>query len=243
MEPGLKPQLAAAVPFVGAFKHKIGVVARAQGDAHALADLLASVDSSVRSHQLAKHLLRRFGTLRSVLYADEQPLAAALPDAPQLVRALISFSTAHRTAGLQNALDQAGTPDLLGALQHCSQLFRESLVQNLHVLFFREQNGTVRGETLFRGDSAEVRFLPREIIKRAIELQATSILLTHNHPSSSSLPSPVELMQTRDLREACRVVGIGFIDHVIVGYDGYYSFRSSTETRKGHGSQSSEKDI
>jgi len=66
---------------------------------------------------------------------------------------------------------------------------------------------------------------PREVVKRALELSSTAIILVHNHPSGDPTPSSADIAMTREIAEIAKPLGIELHDHIIVGRDGHASFR------------------
>lgn len=100
--------------------------------------------------------------------------------------------------------------------------FREA--EAFAVCFLDNRHRVIALETMFRGtiDGASVH--PREVVKRALELNAAAVILGHNHPSGIVEPSQADELITRRLKEALAMVDIRTLDHVIVGGDSYASF-------------------
>lgn len=86
------------------------------------------------------------------------------------------------------------------------------------------QNIIIRKEKISQGGIAGTVIDNRIILKKALQVLASSIILVHNHPSGNPSPSEADLKQTRLLREACRSVDISLLDHIIIGKQNYYSF-------------------
>src|SRR5574343_648304 len=89
------------------------------------------------------------------------------------------------------------------------------------VLFLDTQNGLIAEEVMFTGTIDQCGIYPREIVRRALHLNATKIIIAHNHPSGHCLPSDADKAITKKIKEACTTVGEHLIDHFIVGIDTY----------------------
>lgn len=94
------------------------------------------------------------------------------------------------------------------------------------VVFLDSAHRMIAYEEMFQGSISGAPVYPREIIKRALQLNAAVILLAHNHPSGNSNPSPEDVSLTNKIIEACNLVDIRTIDHMIVGKT-VYSFREN----------------
>lgn len=98
-------------------------------------------------------------------------------------------------------------------------------VEHFRVLFLNKRNELIADEEQQRGTVDHVPVYPREVLKRALELNATAIVLAHNHPSGDPTPSRADITMTQDVAKACEVVGIAVHDHVIVGKEGHASLK------------------
>ena len=98
-------------------------------------------------------------------------------------------------------------------------------VERFHVLYLDRRNRVISDEQLSIGTVDHVPVYPREIIKRALELSATAVVLVHNHPSGDPTPSQADITMTRQIIDVAKPLGILVHDHIIVGRDGHASFR------------------
>jgi DNA repair protein RadC len=98
--------------------------------------------------------------------------------------------------------------------------------ERLRVLFLASNNRLLYDEIVFQGSLNETPIYPREIMRRALEVGATALILVHNHPSGSPAPSQSDVDATRLIAEAGRALDICIHDHVIVARRGWSSFRS-----------------
>lgn len=91
-------------------------------------------------------------------------------------------------------------------------------------LFLNSNNEIIHRESIFRGSLSEVTISSRDILARALAVNASGIILTHNHPSGNPLPSQADIRQTETLKKACDTMGISLLDHIIICKGKYYSF-------------------
>jgi DNA repair protein RadC len=105
-----------------------------------------------------------------------------------------------------------------------AQLSREQ-VEEFHVLFLDSRNRLLADETQQRGTVNQTPVYPREVVKRALELHATALILAHNHPSGDPTPSRDDIMMTELIRAAAAPLSIIIHDHVVIGNGRWFSFR------------------
>jgi hypothetical protein len=98
-------------------------------------------------------------------------------------------------------------------------------IEHFRILFLNKRNELIADEEQQRGTVDHVPVYPREVLKRALELNATAIVLAHNHPSGDPTPSRADIAMTQEVAKACQVVGIAVHDHVIVGKNGHASLK------------------
>lgn len=98
-------------------------------------------------------------------------------------------------------------------------------IESFRVLFLDKRNRLIADEEMQRGTVDHTPVYPREVLKRAIELNSTAVVLAHNHPSGDPSPSQADIHMTKQIKSALDVLGISLHDHVIVGRDGHASLR------------------
>jgi DNA repair protein RadC len=98
--------------------------------------------------------------------------------------------------------------------------------EEFHVLFLDRRNQLLAFEQLWTGTVDHAPVYPREVIRRALELGASALILAHNHPSGDPTPSQADIAMTREIQAAAKVMGMSVHDHVIVGRDGLTSFKA-----------------
>lgn len=203
-----------------------------EGGADALADyevleyLLATSRPRIDTKPIAKGLIDRFGSLAGVLNAD----ATALADHPQMGEA--SAAALKVVALAARRLAKAGVQDkpVLGSWQALIDYLTIDMahltVERVRVLYLNTQNRLILDHHVGDGSIDEAAIHPREVVKRALEIGATAMILVHNHPSGNPQPSRADIDITNRIAEAGRLLGIVVHDHVIVGREGHVSLKS-----------------
>jgi DNA repair protein RadC len=111
---------------------------------------------------------------------------------------------------------------LLAYLQ--AAMAREATEQ-FRILFLDSRNRLIADEAQARGTVNHTPVYPREVVKRALELQATALILVHNHPSGDPTPSAADIEMTAEIKQAATTLGIGVHDHLVIGNGRHLSFR------------------
>ncbi|MBD1389554.1 DNA repair protein RadC [Neiella sp. HB171785] len=112
----------------------------------------------------------------------------------------------------------------VAAIAYLQKRMAEASREVFSVLFLDSQHRIISLEDMFFGTIAEASVYPREIVAKAIELNAGGVILTHNHPSGVPEPSRADLRITERIKEALALIEIKVLDHVIVGSEGAVSF-------------------
>lgn len=102
-------------------------------------------------------------------------------------------------------------------------------VEQARILHLDAKNGLIRDDIVAYGTVDRVSLTPRELVRQALDIGATGMILAHNHPSGDSTPSNSDMVITRAIFEAAKLFEIRLLDHIIVSRSGFYSFRA-----KGH---------
>src|SRR5207237_548267 len=110
-------------------------------------------------------------------------------------------------------------------LDYCRTAMAFAEKEQLRVLFLDKRNQVIADEVQQTGTVDHTPVYPREVVKRALELSATAIILVHNHPSGDPSPSRADIEMTQAIVEVAKPLGIAVHDHIIVGRDGHASLR------------------
>lgn len=111
-------------------------------------------------------------------------------------------------------------------LDYCHTTMAHRSIEQFRVLYLDRKNVLIADEEQARGTVDHVPVYPREVVKRALELDASALILVHNHPSGDPTPSDADIAMTLRIREACDALGLTLHDHLIVGRSRETSFRA-----------------
>lgn len=174
---------------------------------------------------LAKRLLERFGSLGAVFSASPERLAEVDGVKENTVVFLKAVGQAGVRLGRAEVMDQPvlGSWDALVSYCRAAMAFEDT--EGFRVLFLNGRNALIADEVQQRGTVDHTPVYPREVVKRALELGATALILVHNHPSGDSEPSQADVEMTYAVREAAAALGVTLHDHMIVSREGFTSFK------------------
>ena len=175
---------------------------------------------------LARALLERFGDFNRVLAAPAHQLAEVAGVGEAVVTDLkIVEAAAHRMVRAK-VMQRHVLSSWDSLLDYCHTTMSHRATELFRVLFLDTRNTLIADEELGHGTVNHVPVYPREIAKRALELDATALILVHNHPSGDPTPSQSDIDMTEQVNAACLALGIALHDHLIIGKSRELSFRS-----------------
>lgn len=175
---------------------------------------------------LAKRLLREFGDFAHVVSAAPERLRAVPEASASVVRALkIVESAAHRLArGRVIGREALGSWSAL--VEYCKTSMAHRAIEEFRILFLDRKNVLIADEAQARGTVDHVPVYVREVVKRALELDASAVILVHNHPSGDPTPSQADVEMTRAIKAGLGAVRIALHDHLVIGKDREASFHA-----------------
>lgn len=175
---------------------------------------------------LARRLLDCFGDFNRVLSASPARLTDLPGVGPAVVQELkIVEAAAHRLAR-SKVMQRPVLTSWKALLDYCHTAMAHAEIESFRVLFLDRKNVLIADEAQGRGTVDHVPVYPREIVRRALELNASAVILVHNHPSGDPTPSQADIAMTERVRDAVQVMGITLHDHLIIGKSRELSFRS-----------------
>ncbi len=192
--------------------------------------LLFFVFKQIDTKPIAKALLAEFGCLEKVFAADAEQICRIDGLGPSASRLIVFMREISLVLGRRRAksadVSIANGSDLIKYLGAAMENLPE---EQLRVIFVNNANRIIKDEVLSRGVEDQTAVFPRQIMKRAMALHATGIIVVHNHPTGQLRPSNADLVITRSLVAAADALAIRMLDHVIVGSEekGYFSFREN----------------
>ena len=175
---------------------------------------------------LAKKLIAEFGGLGPLLSADAKAIAR-VGEVSEGAAAAIKIAEAAALRLLESRMEAR---PVLGSWQALLDYLRADMAfratERVRVLYLNAKNMLIRNEPLSEGTVDEAAVHIREIIARALDYQASALIIVHNHPSGDPSPSQQDIRLTRDLVEAARHLRIAVHDHVIIGANGHSSLKA-----------------
>lgn len=174
---------------------------------------------------LAKTLIATFGSFAEVISASP----ARLAEIKGLGTAAITDLKIVHSAAIRLARGQVRKRPVLSSwssvIDYCRTTMAFAEKEQFRVLFLDKRNQLIVDELQQTGTVDHTPVYPREVVKRALELSATALILVHNHPSGDPTPSHADIEMTRTIVEVAKPLGIAVHDHIIVGRDGHASFK------------------
>ncbi|MEH6546287.1 MAG: DNA repair protein RadC [Sneathiella sp.] len=174
---------------------------------------------------LAKLLLSEFGDLANVLSAEPHDLRKI----DRVGNAVIASLKVAETLGqklLRHKVERKNVLSSWQALQdYCYAVMRDKKIEHFRILFLNNKNHLISDEVQQTGTVNHTAVYPREVVKRALELGATSLILVHNHPSGDTKPSKADIEMTKEIVVAAKTLSIKIHDHLIVSSEGQTSMK------------------
>ena len=175
---------------------------------------------------VAKALVRRFGSYAGVLRAAP----AELSEVAGVGKAAVAAIRVVAEAATRLAREESLGGEILDSWDRLVAYLRVRMAHEktecFRVLFLDSKNRLIGDEELQRGTVNHTPVYPREVMKRALELAATAVIMVHNHPSGDPSPSRADIKMTYELRQIGSSLGVTLHDHVIVARGGHSSFRA-----------------
>jgi DNA repair protein RadC len=175
---------------------------------------------------LAKQLIAQFGGYGALLSAD----AATIARLSGLSEGAVAALKIAQASALRLLQEEVRERPVLGSWQALLDYLRADMahlaVERVRVLFLNAKNMLIRDEPMWEGSVDESAVYIREVMRRALDCQASAIIIVHNHPSGDPSPSQQDIRLTKDLVDAGRYLRVVVHDHVIVGRNGHASLKA-----------------
>ena len=175
---------------------------------------------------LAKALLKRFGNFSGVLAASEERLREVGGVGEKVALHLKLAQAAAARYARDSVQDRPLLKSWQAVIDYCRAAMAYEEREQFRILFLDKKNTMIADEVQQVGTVDHTPVYPREIVKRALELSATALVLVHNHPSGDPEPSRADIDMTAKIVEIGRPLGIVVHDHIIVGGGGHVSFKA-----------------
>lgn len=175
---------------------------------------------------IAKQLLARFGTFAEVLSAEPERLMEINGVGEAVATEIKIVHAAALRLMKGQVVNRPVLPSWNAVLDYVRAAMAFADIEQFRILFLDRKNQLIADEVQQHGTVDHTPVYPREVVKRALELSASAIVLVHNHPSGDPTPSMSDIDMTKKIMDAGTRLGIAVHDHVIVGRNGHVSFRS-----------------
>ena len=175
---------------------------------------------------VAKRLLARFGSFAGAISATPPELAAVDGMGQASATALKLVQAAAQRLVRAEATQRPVLSNWDALMGYLNAAMARERVEQVRILFLDSRNRLLADEVASRGTVNHAPVYPREVVRRALELQAAAIIIAHNHPSGDPTPSRDDVAMTRQIVDAASALSIAVHDHVIVGNGAWLSFRA-----------------
>ena len=198
--------------------------ANALSDYELLELLLFYAIDRIDTKPLAKRLIERFGTLGDIFAAEPAQLREFEIDQRTLVLFRAIRESGRRLAE-RKVKDMPVLTNWQQLIDYCHAALAHEKTEQFRILFLDRKNVLIADEVQQTGTVDHTPVYPREVIRRALELSSTAIILVHNHPSGDPAPSRADIEMTRTIMETAKPLGIAVHDHIIIGRKGVASMK------------------
>ncbi|WP_150287634.1 RadC family protein [Rhabdaerophilum calidifontis] len=175
---------------------------------------------------IAKALIARFGSFAEVVSAPPELLGETKGVGPAVIHALKLVEAAARRVALGAVRNRQVLGSWSSVLDYCRTAMAFAEREEFRLLFLDKKNGLIGDEVMQRGTVDHTPVYPREVLRRALQLNASALILVHNHPSGDPAPSRADIEMTREIVSLAEPMGIVVHDHLIIGRKGHASFRA-----------------
>jgi DNA repair protein RadC len=176
--------------------------------------------------QLAKSLIAKFGDLSGVIGASDTQLREIETVTPRVIHEIRLIEAVALKLGQSKILHKGVLSSWPQLIQYCRTKMAEKTREEFHVIFLDKKNQIIADEIMSRGTVDHAPVYPRDIIKRALELDASGMILVHNHPSGDPSPSRADIDMTSKINKMAQSFSLKLHDHLIIGRQSEVSFKN-----------------
>jgi len=174
---------------------------------------------------LAKALLAKFGSFAEVIHAPVARLREIEGLGEASINQIKLIAAAAQRVAKSEVKQRAALSSWNDVIDYCRASMAFADKEQFRLLFLDKRNQLIADEVQQTGTVDHTPVYPREVIKRALELSATALILVHNHPSGDPTPSQADIQMTKAIIAIATPLGISVHDHIIVGRNGHASLR------------------
>jgi DNA repair protein RadC len=174
---------------------------------------------------LAKELIAKFGSFGEVIAAPPKRLGEVKGMGEGAINELKIIHAAANRLTRGQAQKRTVLSSWSSVIDYCRTVMAYEDKEQFRLLFLDKRNQLIADEMQQKGTVDHTPVYPREVVKRALELSATALILVHNHPSGDPTPSRADIQMTQAIIDVAKPLGISVHDHIIVGKEGHASFK------------------
>ncbi len=181
--------------------------------------------SRIDTKPLAKNLLKDFGSIGGVLHAAADRLGNYEPINHHTVTLFKAVRAAAARLAREDIVERPILTNWNKLIAYLTASMAQRNIEQFRVLFLDRRNVLIADEVQNEGSIDHTPVYPRQVVKRALALDASAMIMVHNHPSNHPAPSPADIEMTRLVKQALEGVGIVLHDHIIISRKGHRSFK------------------
>lgn len=174
---------------------------------------------------IAKSLMSKFNNLSEIMSATPDQLKGINSLGKKTITNIKIFQKIINEINYEKIEKTDILENFSQLIQFCKTMMAYKQQEELLCMFLTSKNHIIKTETMCTGTITSVSIYPREILKRALELTAQKIVLVHNHPSGDPTPSKADIEITQEIYKLFNSIGMSLEDHIIIGKQGFVSFR------------------
>jgi DNA repair protein RadC len=174
---------------------------------------------------LAKALIKKFGSFAEVITARPDRLRETSELGEGAISDFKVVEAAARRLARESVQKRPVMASFKDVIDYCRSAMAYSDREEFRVLFLDKRNAILADEVMSKGTVDHTPVYPREIVRRALELGSTALILAHNHPSGDPTPSTADIRMTEEIVSVSSMMGIVVHDHLIIGKHGHASFK------------------
>lgn len=176
---------------------------------------------------LAKELIAKFGSLAKAINADTSELNKIKGINEQALAQFRAVQEASERLIKEEVIAKPILQSWKALLDYCRASMGHLTKEQFRILFLNKKNMVIADDLQEAGTVDQTPVYPREVVKRAVQLDASAVILVHNHPSGDTTPSKADVVITKQIETALKAVGISLHDHLIISSADHYSFKTN----------------
>lgn len=198
------------------------------GNDELLAILLRCGTKDMSVKELSNYILKEVSNIRDMKQMNYQKLVSIKGIGPaKACQVLAAIELGNRLSKKYDCVQEIKIANAEEIYFYYKELLKDKKQECFYCVYLDTKNKIIKDKLLFMGTINQSLVHPREVFKEAYLCSASSIICIHNHPAGSSEPSDLDIILTKQLKEAGKLLGIPLLDHIIIGNHQYFSFMES----------------